>query len=96
MTLGCKRSHKLERTFSGFSWMFIELSGSKVQLAPPHANFINGVANPEIVSSSRNKSEKNELGRIHVQRINKPGNLLVKIQGPELAHITKRITYATE
>ena len=29
--------------------MFMELCGSKIQLAPPHGNFINGVANPEMV-----------------------------------------------
>ena len=28
---------------------FMELCGPKVQLAPPDGNFINGVANPEIV-----------------------------------------------
>ena len=33
----------------GFSWIFIDLCGSKVQLAPLHKNFINGVANSEIV-----------------------------------------------
>ena len=31
------------------SRIFLELCVSKVQLAPPHGNFINGVANPEIV-----------------------------------------------
>ena len=30
-------------------WIFMELCGSKVQLAAPHGNFINGVAKPEII-----------------------------------------------
>ena len=37
MVLGCKRIHK-------HGWRF-----SKVYLAPPHKDFINGVANPELV-----------------------------------------------
>ena len=49
MILGWKRIHKPRRTLSGFLQMFMELCGSRVQLAPPHGNFINGVANPEIV-----------------------------------------------
>ena len=49
MILGCKRIHKPKRTLSGFLRIFMKLCRSKVQLAPPHGNFINGVANPEIV-----------------------------------------------
>ena len=49
MLLGCKRTHKPGRAFSGFSRTFMELYGSKVQPATPQGNFINGVANPEIV-----------------------------------------------
>ena len=37
------------RIFSGFSQIFVELCGSKVQLTPPDRNFINGITNPEIV-----------------------------------------------
>ena len=48
MILGCKRIHKPRKTLSGL-WIFVELCGPRVQLAPPHGNFINGVANPEIV-----------------------------------------------
>ena len=40
--------HKPRRTLSGFLRVFWELYGSKVQFAPPHGNFINCVANPEI------------------------------------------------
>ena len=32
--------------FCGFSWSYVR---TKVQLAPPHGNFISGAANPEIV-----------------------------------------------
>ena len=39
---------RTRRTLSALR-IFIELCGPKVQLAPPHGNFINGVANPEIV-----------------------------------------------
>ena len=38
-----------KRIFSEFLRILIELCGSKVQLAPPHGNFISSVANPEIV-----------------------------------------------
>ena len=47
MVLGCKRIHK-PRTLPGFLRIFMEFCGSKVQLAPPHGHFTNGVANPEI------------------------------------------------
>ena len=47
MVLGCKRIHK-PRTLPGFLRIFIEFCGFKVQLAPPHRHFTNGVANPEI------------------------------------------------
>ena len=40
--------HKPRRTLSGFLRVFWELYGPKVQFAPPHGNFINCVANPEI------------------------------------------------
>ena len=49
MVSGCKIIHKPGKTFFGFLRIFMELYRSKVQLAPPHRNFINGVANPEIV-----------------------------------------------
>ena len=49
MVLKYKRIHKLGRTFSECSGILIESSGSKVQLAPPHGSFINGVTNPKIV-----------------------------------------------
>ena len=49
LILGCKRIHKPRRILSGFLRIFIELCGSKVQLAPLQGNFINGVAKPEIV-----------------------------------------------
>ena len=41
MVLGCKRIHKPGRTFSGFSRIFMELCGFKVQLGPTPGNFIN-------------------------------------------------------
>ena len=41
MLLGCKRIQKPGRTFSGFSRIFMELCGFKVQLALPHGSFIN-------------------------------------------------------
>ena len=53
MVLGCKKIHKLGRTFSGFSRIFMELCWSKVQLTLPHGNFINAVANPEIVYNKK-------------------------------------------
>ena len=37
------------KDFYGFLRVFMELYESKVKLAQPHGNFINGVANPEIV-----------------------------------------------
>ena len=48
MILRWKRIHKPKSRFSRFLRIFIELRVSKVQLAPQHKNFINGVANPEI------------------------------------------------
>ena len=50
IVLGCQRIHKPGRAFSGFSQISMELYGSKIQLAPPHRNFINDVANPEMVN----------------------------------------------
>ena len=44
-----QKVHKTGNTFSGFSRIFMELCGSKVQLASSHGNFIDDVANPEIV-----------------------------------------------
>ena len=41
-----EKNHKPRRTLSEL-WIFMRLSGSKVQLPPPHGSFINGVANPE-------------------------------------------------
>ena len=35
-------------TFSGFSQIPLELCVPKVQLAPQHGYFINGIANPKI------------------------------------------------
>ena len=49
MVLGCQLIDKPGRAFSGFSRIFMELYGFKVQLAPPHANLISGIANSEIV-----------------------------------------------
>ena len=49
MILGWKRIHKSKRRRSGFLRISMDLCGSKVQLPPQHGNFINGVANPEIV-----------------------------------------------
>ena len=40
-----KRIYKPGLTFSGFSRTFIEISGFKVQLDPPHGNFSNGYSN---------------------------------------------------
>ena len=45
--LGCKRTHKPRRTLPGFFTDFMELCGSKDQIAPWHENFINDVANPK-------------------------------------------------
>ena len=51
MILGCKRIHNPRRTLSGFLRTFsMEICGSKVQIARPHGFFINGVANPKILS----------------------------------------------
>ena len=50
-----QKPDKPGRTFSGFSRIFMELSGFKVELAPPHGNSINGVANPKIVYSLKAK-----------------------------------------
>ena len=47
MVLGCKRIHKPGRTFSGFSRVFMELYGSKVQLAPQHGYFIMASLTPK-------------------------------------------------
>ena len=44
-----QKNPQKKRIFSGFLRILIELCGSKVQLAPPHGNFISSVANPEIV-----------------------------------------------
>ena len=45
-----QKTPQTKRTLSGFLPTFMELCGSKVQLAPPLGNFINfGVGNPEIV-----------------------------------------------
>ena len=49
MILGWKRSHKTRRTLSGFLRIFMELCGSKVQLAPPHGIAISGFTNAEII-----------------------------------------------
>ena len=38
-----------EDTFWGFLRIFMKLCWCKAQLAPPHRNCINGVANPEAV-----------------------------------------------
>ena len=54
MVLGYKRIYIQGRALCGFSRILMELCGLKVQLAPPHGNLINGVANPEIVYSFRN------------------------------------------
>ena len=43
-----KKIHKPRRTRCGFLQIFMELCGSKVQLAPLHGNFINSFANLEI------------------------------------------------
>ena len=43
------RKKKNPQTKGRFLWIFIELCGSKVQLAPLHGNFISVVANPKIV-----------------------------------------------
>ena len=40
---------KPSRALPGFLRIFLELYGSKVQLGPPHRNFISGIANPETV-----------------------------------------------
>ena len=45
-----EKNQKPGRIFSGFSRVLMELCGSKVQLAPPQENFINGVSNPEAVN----------------------------------------------
>ena len=48
------RMQKNPQTRENIFWVFMdfrEVYGSKVQLAPPHGNFINSVANPEIVNS---------------------------------------------
>ena len=42
----------------GFSRIFVELCGRKVQLAPSHGNFFNVVANPEIVYYCYNSYEE--------------------------------------
>ena len=47
--VGCKRIPKTGQTFSGFSWIFKELSVPKAQLAPSHKKAVNDVANPKIV-----------------------------------------------
>ena len=43
------RMQKNTQTRDAIFWIFMEFSNSKVQLALPHKNFINGVANPKIV-----------------------------------------------
>ena len=43
--IGCKKIHKPGRTFFGFSQIFMELCGAKVQLSPLHGNFISGDVN---------------------------------------------------
>ena len=40
-----KNPQSNENIFSGFLRIFMELRGSKVQLAPPLLDFINGIAN---------------------------------------------------
>ena len=48
------RMQKNPQTRENIFWVFMdfhEVYGSKVQLAPPHGNFINSVANPETVNS---------------------------------------------
>ena len=73
--MGGKIIHRPERTYSGFSQIFIELCGSKVQLAPLHGNFSNGATNPNITYF------ENEFGAIenwkyHWKRITLKRNLL--------------------
>ena len=53
MALWCKRIHKSGQTFSGFLRIFIEFCGSKVQVAPPHGNFSNGISPLTVKSSIR-------------------------------------------
>ena len=55
MVLGCKRIKKSGCTFSGFLRIFLELCGFKIELAPPHVNFSNGDAKPEIVYTKQRK-----------------------------------------
>ena len=46
------RMQKNQQTKEDTFWFFTDYHGvmrSKVQLVPPHRNFINGVANPEMV-----------------------------------------------
>ena len=44
------RVQKKPQTKEDTSWIFTDFHGVMcVQLAPPHLNFINGVANPEII-----------------------------------------------
>ena len=49
---GCKRIHKTRHPFLVFSRIFMELCGSKVQLALPDGKLINCIANPKIVYST--------------------------------------------
>ena len=48
---GIRMQNNLQTREDNF-WIFMELYVSKAQLALPHGNFINGVANPEIVCQS--------------------------------------------
>ena len=43
------RMQKNPQTREDILRIFMELCGSKVQLAPQHRNFINGIANPKVV-----------------------------------------------
>ena len=49
MVLGCERIYNPGRKFFRSSRIFMELCGSKIQLAFLHGSFISGVTNPEIV-----------------------------------------------
>ena len=48
---GIRMQNNLQTRKDNF-WIFMELYVSKAQFALPHGNFINGVANPEIVYKS--------------------------------------------
>ena len=78
-----QKIHKPRWIFSGFSQIFIELCGSKVQLAPSQKKFINGVA----TSTSAIDSNK----RLFDVNINKISALTLKIIFGVLLGCEKRL-----